>query len=325
MNIPQISIIVPVYNAEKYLHKCITSILSQTFSNIEVLLIDDGSIDNSGLICDEYAAIDTRIRVIHKDNGGVSSARNVGIENAKGEWITFVDSDDWIVNTMYEEMYQTAMLDNADVVYCDINMIYADSNHVWAAASLGHCKEEFLNNFISSTWTSLCNVLAKRIIFEKNQIRSPEYTLYCEDYHVVTRVMYYATKISHINKPLYCYNRINESSTMNNFTKIYSEGEYLVNVDMINFFKAKGLYDVCAESLNWRYLRSVRNWVWDSEKFDKFRLEHTDSHNFIWTCPYINNKLKIMMWLLSRRLKFIARFILFSRIVYRRLSGWCVV
>ena len=91
-----ISIIVPVYNVEKYLQRCIESILAQTFADFELLLIDDGSKDKSGDICDEYAATDCRIRVFHKENGGVSSARNLGIEHTKGEWITFIDSDDWV-------------------------------------------------------------------------------------------------------------------------------------------------------------------------------------------------------------------------------------
>ena len=93
---PMISIVVPVYNAERYLHRCIDSILTQTFSDFELLLIDDGSKDSSGAICDEYAKEDERVRVFHKPNGGVSSARNVGLDNAQGEWITFVDADDRI-------------------------------------------------------------------------------------------------------------------------------------------------------------------------------------------------------------------------------------
>lgn len=93
---PKISVIVPVYNVEKYLPRCIDSILSQTFTDFELLLIDDGSPDNCGKICDEYAAKDSRVKVFHKSNGGVSSARNLGLDNAQGEWITFIDSDDYI-------------------------------------------------------------------------------------------------------------------------------------------------------------------------------------------------------------------------------------
>lgn len=96
MSSPIISVIVPVYNAEKFLHRCIDSILVQSFTDFELLLINDGSKDSSGRICDEYATKDSRVRVFHKENGGVSSARNLGLDNAKGEWIAFVDADDYI-------------------------------------------------------------------------------------------------------------------------------------------------------------------------------------------------------------------------------------
>lgn len=99
MESPKISIVVPVYNAEKYLGRCINSILAQTFVDFEVLLIDDGSKDYSGNICDDYALIDMRIKVIHKKNEGVSTARNVGLDSARGEWIAFVDADDFVYPT----------------------------------------------------------------------------------------------------------------------------------------------------------------------------------------------------------------------------------
>lgn len=96
MDTQKISVIVPVYNVEKYLSRCIDSIISQTFSDFELILVDDGSTDSSGKICDEYGKKDGRVKVIHKRNGGLSSARNCGLENAKGNYICFVDSDDWI-------------------------------------------------------------------------------------------------------------------------------------------------------------------------------------------------------------------------------------
>lgn len=98
---PKISVIVPVYKAENYLHRCVDSLLAQTFQDFEILLIDDGSPDRSGEICDEYAKKDKRVRVFHKENGGVSSARNLGLDNARGEWICFVDSDDWVEEEMF--------------------------------------------------------------------------------------------------------------------------------------------------------------------------------------------------------------------------------
>ena len=114
-----VSIIVPVYNTEKYLHRCIDSVLAQTYKDFELLLIDDGSKDSSGTICDEYAAQDARVRVFHKENGGVSSARNMGLDNARGEWITFVDSDDWISKDYLTEF---AMHSDSDLVIADFTV-----------------------------------------------------------------------------------------------------------------------------------------------------------------------------------------------------------
>ena len=102
---PKVSIIVPVYKAEQYLHRCVDSILSQSFTDCELILVDDGSPDKSGEICDEYASRDSRIQVIHKQNGGVSSARNAGLDVAHGEYVWFVDSDDWIENDSLKEIY----------------------------------------------------------------------------------------------------------------------------------------------------------------------------------------------------------------------------
>ena len=103
-NQPLISVIVPVYNVEKYLEKCVESILSQTYQNLEILLIDDSSKDNSGKLCDDFAKKDSRIRVIHKENGGLSDARNHGIDNSNGEWLTFIDSDDFITKIQYTNL-----------------------------------------------------------------------------------------------------------------------------------------------------------------------------------------------------------------------------
>ncbi len=113
-----LSIIVPVYKVEKYLKRCLDSILAQTYKNIEVILIDDGSPDNSGAICDEYALKDNRIRVFHIDNNGVSSARNFGLKKAKGEYIGFVDSDDYIAPEMYEVLVKNLEENNADISIC---------------------------------------------------------------------------------------------------------------------------------------------------------------------------------------------------------------
>ena len=142
VNFPKISVIVPVYNTEKYLHRCINSVLVQTYTDFELLLIDDGSKDSSGTICDEYAAQDTRVRVFHKENGGVSSARNLGLGNAQGEWITFVDSDDYI-----EENFLKSFEGYFDADLIVGNMMDMSSN------------KNLLEDIVEGYYYSLCDVL----------------------------------------------------------------------------------------------------------------------------------------------------------------------
>lgn len=124
MNTPKISVIVPVYNVERYLPKCIESILSQTFTDFELLLIDDGSTDGSGKICDAYAEKDSRIRVFHQENRGVSAARNLGIDEAAAEWICFVDSDDWVERTYLSDLYGDGLVQKESLVYQQVFVDY---------------------------------------------------------------------------------------------------------------------------------------------------------------------------------------------------------
>ena len=126
-----ISVIVPVYNSEQTLHRCIDSILGQTYRNFELLLINDGSKDRSGEICDEFARQDSRVKVFHKENGGVSSARNVGLDNARGDWVTFVDSDDWVGDT-YLDNYSIKDNNSIDLIcqgYITTKPVFLYGNH----------------------------------------------------------------------------------------------------------------------------------------------------------------------------------------------------
>ena len=125
-NVSLLSVIVPVYKVEQYLEKCVDSILGQTFKNIEIILVDDGSPDNSGVICDEYAKKDHRIEVIHKSNGGVSNARNVAIEQANGEYLMFIDSDDIVSDDLCKVLFEMLKNNNADISICNATHIFDD-------------------------------------------------------------------------------------------------------------------------------------------------------------------------------------------------------
>ena len=136
-----ISVIIPVYNVENYLDECIQSVLQQTYKNLEIILVDDGSTDNSGVICDEYKDKDTRITVLHQKNGGISKARNVGIEYAHGEYIGFVDSDDFIHPQMYELLYAAIHKEQTDVAPCktEESRCHCGSRRLLCADRQGGC------------------------------------------------------------------------------------------------------------------------------------------------------------------------------------------
>lgn len=123
-----ISIIVPIYKVEPYLRQCVDSIINQTYKNLEIILVDDGSPDGCPQICDDYAAKDTRVKVIHKENGGLSSARNAGLDIAKGDYIAFVDSDDWVEKEMYEHLMSLVIKYNVDVATCAVNSVVGTKN-----------------------------------------------------------------------------------------------------------------------------------------------------------------------------------------------------
>lgn len=218
---PKLSIIVPVYNVEKYIKRCINSILDQCFENFELLLIDDGSTDNSGKICDEYAKKDKRIVCVHQENSGVSAARNKGLDIAKGDYIGFVDSDDYIHKDMYKELIYYLEENDADVSICSMTFVFGNYNK--SEENIGNikvfygrkaCHENLLlNNF----GLYVCNKIFKRDLCE--QFRFDIKMKVAEDAYFNYLVLKNANRIVKINKGLYFYVQQREGSvTSNGFT-----------------------------------------------------------------------------------------------------------
>lgn len=205
---PKISVIVPVYKAEAYLHRCVDSILAQTFRDFEVLLVDDGSPDKSGEICDEYAKMDKRVRVFHKENGGVSSARQCGMDHAQGEYTIHADPDDWVEPTMLEELYQKAKEEDADLVICDFyeerknKTIYVRQQ----PSSLDH--ETILCELFQQLHGSCCNKLVKRACYREFGVRFPEELSFCEDLFVNACLVSNDIRIAYLNRAFYHYDQI---------------------------------------------------------------------------------------------------------------------
>ena len=210
MNTPLISIIVPVFKAENYLDKCVSSIVNQTYKNLEIILVDNGSPDSCPEMCDEWKLRDSRIVVIHKESGCASSSRNAGLDVAKGDWIGFVDSDDYIENTMYEKMYKAIYDNNAELCICGVNWIEEDGSkyeYIYPSdiadevLSKGQVFQKLVSNS-NAYYTMVFNKLYKKEIFEN--IRFPLNRSYSEEF-IVHHVFNACDKVVCVKDELYYY------------------------------------------------------------------------------------------------------------------------
>lgn len=202
-----VSIIIPVYNAEQFLHRCIDSILAQTYANFEVILVDDGAKDSSGVICDEYAAKDSRIKVIHIPNGGVSNARNTGLDAATGEYMIFVDSDDWI---MPDHLEQLLPIGEEDWVCGGIRFLkHSVLDRTESSPAAIVCKEQWLSNF-SEFWgkyanCSPCRCSYKTEIIRKHNLHFQEGISIGEDELFNLNYITHCNTLRYVTSCTYCY------------------------------------------------------------------------------------------------------------------------
>lgn len=216
-----ISVIVPIYNAEKYLHRCLNSIIRQTYSDLEVILVNDGSSDSSGSICEEYENEDRRFKVIHQENRGQASARNAGIEAATGEYLAFVDSDDWLDKTIYEDAIGLAEKTQSDVVDFQVEYAYTENvvvNQKQVKVDILKNKE-ILRNYLLRGQTekapfSPCRKLYEKYLFEN--VRFPVGKIN-EDIATVYKILMNTKKLAIMDRVGYYYFQNNKSTTRNGF------------------------------------------------------------------------------------------------------------
>jgi glycosyltransferase involved in cell wall biosynthesis len=238
-----ISIIIPVYKVEKYLDRCVESVVNQTYKNLEIILVDDGSPDNCPTMCDEWAKKDNRIKVIHKENGGVSSARNVGLDNATGEYIAFVDSDDYIKKETYKELLNLTITYNADVVICNFEKVF-EVEHIKLEEDdcgvekikvyEGENRFNVLNDFYVQTTVPWGKMYKKNIF---NKIRYPKSRVH-EDEFVVHQYLYETQKIVYTSKKLYYYLK-RKNSIMDGVKSVYKKKNLDPFCARIKFFREK--------------------------------------------------------------------------------------
>lgn len=212
-NQPLISVIVPVYKVEPYLDRCVESIVNQTYRNLEIILVDDGSPDNCPQMCDAWAERDDRIKVIHKENGGLSDARNVGMAIASGELMGFVDSDDWITCDFFSILSKNLLKNDADISACDVFFSHGESpsdslSKLWSVSV--HTPEEAINDilhgkgFRAVAW----NKLYRREILSDGQYPVGKHH---EDEYLTYKLLAKANRLTYINKPMYCYYQRSDS------------------------------------------------------------------------------------------------------------------
>lgn len=246
-----ISVIVPIYNKEKLMRKCLDSILAQTFTDYECLLIDDGSKDGSPAICDEYAAKDARFKAFHKPNGGLSDARNYGLARAQGKYTIFADPDDWLSPNGLDVLYEVAEQNNADMTICDY---YQEDRYVCRyvkqkPSSLYY--EDVLKDLFSNIHGSTCNKLIKRDLYQKYNVKNPIGMYGCEDQYVMASFLKHDIKIAYCPVAFYHY-----VYTPQSLTRKYDQNTYQMNVRTLQ------LYDILLKDTS-VYQKAV-----DEKKYD---------------------------------------------------------
>lgn len=245
---PKVSVIVPVYNVEKYLKKCLDSLINQTIQDIEIIVVNDGSKDNSEEIIKEYKKNNPeKIVYLKKENGGLSDARNYGIPYAKGEYIAFLDSDDYVELDMYEKMYELAKKENSDMVECDFYWEYPNKTKIDIGQIYSNQKE-MLQKARVVAW----NKLIKRSILEESKVQFPKGYRY-EDVEFTYKLIPYLKKVSFAKEPFIHY--IQRENSISNVQNERTKEIFEVLEHVIEHYKEKGIYKEFEKELEYTYAR----------------------------------------------------------------------
>lgn len=288
-----ITVIIPIYNVEKYLKKCIDSILHQTYQTMEIILIDDESTDESGSICDEYAKKDNRIKVIHKKNGGVSSARNAGLNNANGKYVAFIDADDYIENNMFEKMInQFEKNEKLDIVVCgtknvdeDGNVLKTSNMKVETIDNVTFLKEILNENKINSV---IWDKVFKRDLINKSRFN--EKTKISEDLEFVINIIDRINEVEIIPDILYNWLVRKDSATKTKFNDNWKK-EIIICENIINLTERK--YKELKRVAIKRYIRiniTCYKKILDYDKYNKQERKYIRKNIKKYIIPYVFSK-----------------------------------
>ena len=315
-----ISVIVPVYKVEEYLDRCVTSIVNQTYSNLEIILVDDGSPDKCPTMCDAWKEKDYRIKVIHKENGGLSDARNAGLDIAAGEYIAFVDSDDYVHPQFIEVLHYLAVRENADVVACAFQII--PKNYEPKQRKIQNLSDIKLKTSAKNEMDLIgivaWNKLYKRYLFDF--IRFPKGRIH-EDVGIFWKVTYYAKKMIATVEPLYFYYIENLNSIMNQPYSMKNFDIIEVQFEQYMYFKKINAYDranlvlrACLDTYPREYVKLEKNHRPDRQEKKKIKKSYFESLKEVMFRKKIKPSFKLKHCL------YFACFPLMSRI-YRKKYG----
>ena len=312
----KVSVIVPIYNTEKFLKKCIESILNQTLQEIEIILINDGSTDNSHTICFEYAKkYPEKIKYINNKNIGCSATRNLGIELAQGEYIAFVDSDDYIEKEMYEEMYIKSQKTASDIVVCGINTISLENKKIWVRKVKNKnekyeyfTREQLLNNPV--------NKLFKTKILKNNQIFFPLNTQFAEDIVFCIKSIIYSKKISAVEKEFYNYiiHKNNSVHNLNTRKGVFKSFKWLYSfLKKGNYLKEKKIYNCFYYFFNYYAIKSVFFMLLNPEKISEEEYKKYDKifYEELKKIDFLTLKSKFLIFYYRNLVFFIRKFNLY--------------
>lgn len=318
----KVSVIVPVYKVEAYIERCARSLFEQTLDDMEYIFVNDCTPDNSlkvlKNVLSQYPQREKQVQIVsHKERKGSSCARNTGLAIASGKYIIYCDSDDYVDVRMYESMYETAVESDADIVWCDFYDVYPDKILYHKTADTKKDHIEFLRAYMSS-WTSVWNMLVKKNIYFEHNLSFPENITHREDFYVSVILHFYASKINKINKALYYYNRNNPGSILSNVDENTLDEVLSCNLSIIEFFKEKNIFSSFEKEMAWRVLRDKSDLILNPKTYRKFLSIYPESHQYIWSCPLLNFKIKCIMWLLVHHMEGVISLILKLRVYLGR-------
>lgn len=243
----KVSIIVPIYNVENYLEKCLDSLTSQSLNDIEILAVNDGSTDGSLKILENYASKDSRIVVLNKENGGLSDARNYAFPYIHGEYVGFIDSDDYVDPKMYEVMYKSAIETSSDIVECNLHHTFDDYEDTEIGRHI-HDKKELIMNGRSVVW----NKIYKTSWLLETGVRFPKGLIY-EDVNFYCKIVPFLNKIEYVEEPFVHY--VQRGTSINNFQTLKTMQIFDILDDIYKFYEEKGFMDEYWEALEFLYTR----------------------------------------------------------------------